>query len=147
MSLSAQLVVLSACGTGVGKIRKGEGVLSLAHAFACANCPCTVTTLWAIGDQSTKSIMTGFYRGLAKGLSKSEALRQAKLDYLEKADPLHNQPYYWASFVCIGNNEPMQGLVLTNNTKVMYLVIMVSFVILVLLFFQKHNSKQRKIEP
>ncbi len=106
--IKADLVTLSACETGIGKLQKGEGMLSLARAFNYAGVPAIVTTLWKINDQSTSEIMEYFYENLYNGLSKKEALRHAKLTYLElNEDPLLKHPYYWSGIVLTGNVEPV----------------------------------------
>ncbi len=100
LPLKADLVVLSACNTGLGKIEKGEGVMSLSRAFAYAGTPMLVASLWKADDQATRKIMTSFYRQLAKKESVAEALRRAKLEYLtaQKVNLLRH-PYFWSSFV------------------------------------------------
>ena len=105
MQLKANLAVLSACNTGSGKLSRGEGIMSLARGFVYAGCPSVVTSLWAVDDKSTAILMKRFYEGLKKSLSKDEALRASKLDYLQKADSIKSNPLYWAAFVLIGNPE------------------------------------------
>ncbi len=109
MQLNADLVALSACNTGVGKYYSGEGVMSLARGFMYAGVPNVMMSLWSVPDKSTSEIMQSFYSHLKNGLSKPEALRQAKLDYLAKADENTSNPYYWAGFVYIGNPESDKG--------------------------------------
>ena len=93
LELQADLVVLSACNTGFGKWVRGEGVMSLARGFAFAGCPSVAMSLWEVNDQATSELMEYFYAGLAQGLSKDEALRQAKLSYLESVDELRAHPF------------------------------------------------------
>ena len=102
LQLNADLVVLSACETGIGKLHRGEGVSSLARAFAYAGAKGIVTSLWAVNDAKTKDLMVFFYKNLKKGMNKAEALRQAKLSFLEKSGPEEAHPYFWAGFVGIG---------------------------------------------
>ncbi len=106
---SVKLVVLSACEAGNGKLVKGEGIISLARAFAYAGCPNIVTTLWKALDKSTAHIATDLHKYLKQGYTKDEALRQAKLDYLEsdKIHPLLKTPYHWANFIFIGDPAPI----------------------------------------
>lgn len=108
MSLKADLVVLSACETGFGKVVRGEGVLSLARAFMYAGVPSVVTTLWKVNDYTSATLMTYFYENLAAGMSKPEALRQAKLKYLKQSDKVSGHPAFWGSFITIGNPNPLQ---------------------------------------
>lgn len=104
-SINADMVVLSACETGVGKLKKGEGIISLARAFAYAGSKSIFTTLWQVDDKKTKEIIIAFYDHLAAGLPKDAALRKAKLDYLNnkenKGQSLH--PFFWAGMVGIGD--------------------------------------------
>lgn len=106
MDLKAELVVLSACETGYGKFRQGEGVMSLARSFRYAGVPALLVSLWQVNDNSTSLIMQNFYAELLKGTSKAEALQQAKLGYI---DSLHNDlmahPAFWAPFIQLGNNQ------------------------------------------
>lgn len=99
MELNADLVTLSACNTGVGKYYTGEGVLGLATGFKFSGVPNLLLSLWSVPDATTAKIMERFYFHLNSGLSKVDALRQAKLDYLKKADLNTSSPYYWAGFV------------------------------------------------
>lgn len=110
LELSADLVVLSACETGLGRQVSGEGLLSLSRGFLYAGAPSVVVSLWRVSDQrSTPDLMERFYRGLGDigglgGADKSEALRQAKLAVIDGG---HAHPYYWAPFVLIGDpDEP-----------------------------------------
>jgi CHAT domain-containing protein len=106
MTLHADLAVLSACNTGFGKLSKGEGVMSVARAFNYAGVPSTVMSLWIADDNETSGIMIDFYKNLKMGMPKDEALRQAKLTYLDKAK-LDDKaaPFFWAAFVLSGNTE------------------------------------------
>ena len=107
LDLNARLTVLSACNTGSGKLRKGEGVMSLARGFLYAGCPSIVMTLWEVEDNSGAQIMSSFYKNLKKGKSKDEALRFAKLEYLENANSRLAHPHYWLGYVSIGDNYPL----------------------------------------
>ena len=102
MNLNADLVVLSACDTGLGKEIKGEGLMSLNNAFLQAGAKSVVSSLWRVEDTATKQLMTDFYRGMAAdGLTSSEALRQAQINLYK--DPRFASPFYWASFTAQGN--------------------------------------------
>lgn len=107
LNLDAELAVLSACKTGVGKISKGEGIMSLARGFLYAGVPGIVMTLWAIEDISSSDIISSFYENLKLGDSKDIALRDAKISYLENANQLQSHPYFWAAYVQIGDNSPL----------------------------------------
>jgi CHAT domain-containing protein len=107
LQLPAELAVLSACNTGFGRLQAGEGVLSLAHAFRYAGCRGVVMSLWPAEDEGTARILADFYAQLAAGLSKDEALRQARLHYLDTADPSRAHPYYWTNLVALGDMAPL----------------------------------------
>lgn len=109
MDLNTQLVVLSACETGVGKYEAGEGVFSLARSFMHAGVPSVIMSLWKVNDQSTSQLMPIFYQGLAKGLGKDEALRLAKLKFLEEANLEYRHPFYWSGFVSLGDPQPIRN--------------------------------------
>lgn len=110
LKLNAQLVVLSACSSGFGKIQHGEGPISLSRAFSYAGCPSVVMSLWKVPDQITTTIMKNFYEGLTSGKNKDEALREAQMKFLsENNDPLYRHPYYWAGFVVIGDTSPLES--------------------------------------
>ena len=109
MQLRAELAVLSACETGAGNFEAGEGVRSLAHSFAYAGCPSLVMALWQVDEKSTAEILDRFYDGLADGLPKHEALRRAKLDFLDRAAGELALPYYWGGLVLVGDVTPVEG--------------------------------------
>jgi CHAT domain-containing protein/Tfp pilus assembly protein PilF len=99
--LNADLVVLSACETGLGKEIRGEGIVGLTRAFLYAGTLAVVVSLWKVADASTAELMVRFHEHLRAGaLSQSEALRRAQLDLVEKSGFAH--PYYWAPFVLVG---------------------------------------------
>jgi CHAT domain-containing protein/uncharacterized protein HemY len=107
LQLYADLVVLSACETGVGELQKGEGIISLAHGFAYAGAKSIVTSLWQVNDKSTQELMVSFYNHLDKGLAKDAALRQAKLDFINQHKGNDAFPFYWAAFIGLGDMEPI----------------------------------------
>lgn len=106
LQLNADLAVLSACNTGFGTIKKGEGIMSLSRAFRYAGVPSTVMSLWKVPDDATSKIMTSFYQFLKDGDSKDSALRRAKLAYLDQTiTPEQKHPFYWAGFVAAGDMD------------------------------------------
>ena len=98
LKLKADLVVLSACETGLGKEIKGEGLMSLTRAFMYAGAPSVVVSLWNVNDETAADLMIRFYRHLQSGKTKSEALRQAQLETIRD----NGFPFFWAPFVLIG---------------------------------------------
>lgn len=107
LPLYADLVVLSACETGIGELRRGEGIVSLAYGFAHAGARSVVTSLWRVSDRETADLMDSFYAGLRRGLPKDEALRQAKLNYLSAQKGTRAHPFFWAAFVPQGDMAPV----------------------------------------
>jgi CHAT domain-containing protein len=107
MDISAQMVVLSACETGYGKLEKGEGIMSLAHAFTYAGCPSVVMSHWVADDQATAQLMELFYQHINKGMTKDEALQKAKIDFIKSADHIRQNPAFWAGFVLLGDARPL----------------------------------------
>lgn len=106
LNLNADLVVLSACDTAYGKLRRGEGLESISRAFLRAGAPALVATLWMVTDsESTVRLMTKFHRKLAEGIDKREALRQAKLELIRQGE---ENPFYWAPFILIGDSSPVE---------------------------------------
>ncbi|MEZ4885587.1 MAG: CHAT domain-containing protein [Chitinophagales bacterium] len=105
--IDAEMAVLSACETGYGKLSRGEGILSLSRAFVHSGCPSTVMSLWQIDDAASAKVMLHFYQHLQNGSTKDEALRQAKIDYLQETESAYAHPYYWAALVSQGNQRPL----------------------------------------
>lgn len=104
----AEMVVLSACNTSNGELKRGEGVMSLARGFFYSGAKSVISTLWPVADESGRDILINFYKHLKKGLTKSKALQKAKLEYLDTTEEEElKHPYYWAGFVVLGDNSPV----------------------------------------
>src|SRR5262249_50231230 len=106
LDLNADMVVLSACDTARGSIKRGEGVVGMSWAFLVAGTRTAVVSQWKVNSASTAQLMVQFYQHLLDAdpkvkTTKSQALRKAALD-LSK-EPLYRHPYYWASFIVIGD--------------------------------------------
>jgi CHAT domain-containing protein/predicted negative regulator of RcsB-dependent stress response len=103
LRLGSPLVMLSACETGLGKEKRGEGVMGLTRAFMYAGAPTVGVSLWSVADKSTADLMTDFYRRLlaADDTSPSGALRQAQLSMITAKK--YSAPFYWAPFVLVGD--------------------------------------------
>lgn len=110
MDLNAKLAILSACETGNGNFRAGEGVMSLARGFTYAGVPSILMSLWKVDDRSGTDLISGFYKGLSAEVNKAQALQAAKLNYLENADQLHAHPYFWSQFVLVGDPAPIKSI-------------------------------------
>ena len=96
------LVVLAACGTAVGPIKKGEGAIGLARPFLARGVPAVVATLWDVDDRASRLLFQTFYQALHGGESPVRALRAAQLDLLRRQDPGLHAPRAWAAFTAIG---------------------------------------------
>jgi CHAT domain-containing protein len=128
---NTQLLVLSACQTGMGSFRKGEGLMSLGRGFAHSGVASMVTTLWPLHDRSAAKLMGAFYHYLDKGNSKSEAMRRAKLDFIADAGEMTAHPIYWASPILWGNDKALKLAKKESN----YLIYFVSVFALLFLVF------------
>ena len=106
LNLAADMAVLSACNTGSGQSVKGEGIMSLARAFKYAGCPNVVMSLWVADDATTAKVMEEFYQNLKNGMGKADALRKAKLSFINSRSLTH--PFLWGSFVLVGDNETVE---------------------------------------
>ena len=104
LPLQADLTILNACESGIGALRDGEGMISLAHSIHYAGCPSTALSLWKVDEKTSTQITENFIHYLHQGLTKSEALRQAKLDYLQEASPLAQHPFYWGGMILMGQD-------------------------------------------
>jgi CHAT domain-containing protein len=104
-----QLVVLSACETGVGAVPSGDGVYGMRRALVLAGAESQVVSLWNVSDSSARVLMRDYYGELSRGTGRAEALRQAKLHLLHQ--PRYAHPYYWAAFIPAGDWRPLD-----NNT-------------------------------
>ena len=132
LDLKADMVVLSACETGLGELQKGEGIISLARAFTYAGAKSTINSLWSVNDASTKTLMEEFYKNIKAGKTKDQALHEAKLSYLENEDM--DAPYFWASFIAMGNMEPI-----TLSSGFNYWWLLIIPVLFGILFFAKRK--------
>jgi CHAT domain-containing protein len=101
-----QLVVLSACETGRGDIKLGQGVYGLRRALVVAGAETLVTSLWKVNDETTRELMESYYGNLLAGQGRAEALRTAMQALRRK----HPHPYFWAPFIAIGRDEPLHQL-------------------------------------
>jgi CHAT domain-containing protein len=102
LQFDADLIVLSACESGWGKLVRGEGLIGLARAFTYAGANSMLLSLWTVEDRSTADLMEDFYGLLETEGGRSRALRQAKLHMLRGDTPALRHPYYWAAFVLVG---------------------------------------------
>jgi tetratricopeptide (TPR) repeat protein/CHAT domain-containing protein len=102
-----QLVVLSACETGLGDIANGDGVYGLRRAFAIAGAETQLMSLWQVDDFGTQSLMVRYYEKLTAGMGRSEALREVQLEMIN-SQGRYAHPFYWAAFITTGDWRPLE---------------------------------------
>ncbi|MCP9749170.1 CHAT domain-containing protein [Lacihabitans sp. CS3-21] len=107
LNFPAKMAVLSACDTGNGILKSGEGIMSISRALTYAGVQSSVYSLWQVPDKETAEIIIDFYKNLKEGQYKDEALSNAKKTFISK-NPLKAHPYFWAGFVVNGNTEPLE---------------------------------------
>lgn len=110
-----QLVVLSACDTGRGEVRRGQGIYGFRRAFFIAGTETLVTSLWTISDQSTAQLMDRYYEGLQQGGGRLEAMEQA----MKEVRSTHAHPFYWAPFIVLGQDGPLRGSIRRKGGQVL----------------------------
>ncbi len=108
--LGAELVVLSACQTGLGKLVAGEGLVGLPRGFLYAGVPRVIVSLWNVADESTAVLMDHFYREYGDGVAPVAALRRAQLAMLAEKDKPDSLPFHWAPFIFLGDWLPVNSL-------------------------------------
>ena len=102
-----QLVVLSACETGLGDIVNGDGVYGLRRSFAIAGAESQLMSLWLVSDDGTQALMARYYEKLVSGMGRSEALRETQLAMIAEGGQ-YSHPYYWAPFILVGDWRPLE---------------------------------------
>ncbi len=147
LDINPDLVVLSACETGIGKLYKAEGSMSIARGFQFAGAQNLLFSLWKVNDYTTSVVMENFYKNIKKGNSYFEANHQAKLNFLadDKIPNAKKSPYYWSSFVYYGTLEKK-----ASPNYFLYILIGICLIAL-FLFYRKfyettsRHSQKRKV--
>lgn len=136
LELNADLVTLSTCDSGIGELKRGEGLISLARGFYFSGASSLASTLWKINDASSSQLMDNFYSNLASGLTKSKSLQAAKLEFINSnKHTALSHPYYWSGFIISGNTKALQKP--TNYT--VYIIGII--VLLIILLLIKNRNK------
>jgi CHAT domain-containing protein len=136
LKIPSDLVVLSACNTGVGSVNKGEGIMSIGNAFQYAGAKSLLLSRWKISDETTPIIMEQFYQNLKAGMTKGKALQQAKVYYLNNSSQLQSVPYYWGSFYILGDDASIE-----MEASMQYYIM--GGIVLVMLFLVYNQRKKR----
>lgn len=132
LNLNSDLVILSSCHSGSGKIFKAEGTQSLARGFAIAGSASVLSSLWAAYDDPTSMIMSEFNRNLLNGDNKAVALQKAKISYLDNAFPTLRSPKYWSNLILIGDSSP---IIVSKSSNYMLLITVGLILLLALLLY------------
>ena len=113
LDLNMDMLLLSACQSGVGQYKRGEGMINLTSAFSYAGCKSILPTLWKIPDKESKIITTSFFKHLVSNggqIPKDIALQRAKIDYInsfKRGRQVYASPFYWAGMIVVGDTSPL----------------------------------------
>lgn len=135
----AELIVLSACRTSLGEMIAGEGIMSLSRAFFHAGAASVLSTLWNVNDQVSVEIIADFYRALVAGKSRAAALRTAKLNYLSSHSGSEISPYFWSSYIMIGDGSKLN--LNSNKTTSKTLITSIVLIVVVIVFIAFMRKK------
>lgn len=149
LNLNPDLVVLSACETGIGKLFRGEGSMSIARGFQFAGAQNLLFSLWKVNDYTTSVFMDSFYRNIKNGQSYLEANANAKRDFLKNPNISNakKSPYYWSAFVYYGNIEKKDNS-LYYATIILGIVTAIALIWLLIRYRNEksaRNSQKRKL--
>lgn len=142
--IRSKCAVLTACETGMGKIKAGEGMVSLARAFSYAGCPNIILTLWPVDDEQTGTLIEYFYKHVAKGLDMDEALYQAKKNYLDEARGELKHPYYWSGLIYYGSEAGLSQSSVMKKT-IVYCIAGAGLLVLVWLLIKRRKPADKGV--
>lgn len=137
-SLNANLAILTACETGKPSYQAGEGMISLAHAFNYAGSESILTSLWKVDERATSEIIDVFYKNIKDGKPKDEALRLAKINYINNTEGRTVSPKFWAGLVLMGDASPIN---ISSGTPIWQWMVIIGCIFLgiILLFKFRKN--------
>ncbi len=147
--LGTDLVVLSACETGVGEVRQGEGVYSLQRAFREAGAKSVLGTLWKVDDQATQIFMKKFYQRYMHGDSPQKAVIDTQLEFLKSKRYSH--PFYWSSFVMIGGEADdleQENIVVVekqDRSSIVSFVLLSAIILIIAFLILAHKKKEKRL--
>ncbi len=137
LDMDKDLVVLSSCHSGSGKYFSGEGVENLTRSLTIGGSRSNIVNIWEVSDESNSQILKSFYKNLSEGQRKSEALRNAKLKYLDEVSPTFRKPEYWASMILVGDNTP---LINDSFYWLKYLLLLAAIIIIFMVVYKKSKG-------
>lgn len=142
LHMSPQLIVLSACETGIGRVQKGEGAMSLSRGFQYAGSRNILFTLWQVNDQTTAHWMQLFYENLSQNGNAFQSQYEAKIAYLSDASipNAKKSPYYWSAFTYFGTDQPLFS---PQSNNVIWMIIGILVILLVLILIIRSKLKHQ----
>jgi len=146
LNLNPDLVVLSACETGIGKLFKGEGNMSIARGFQFAGAQNLLFSLWKVNDYTTSVFMDSFYQNLKNGQSYLEANANAKRNFLKNPNISNakKSPYYWSAFVYYGTIEKKENSLLYYTTIILGIVVAIALIWLLIRYKNEKSARNPK---
>ncbi|WP_298550926.1 CHAT domain-containing protein [uncultured Algibacter sp.] len=137
-SLNSNLAILTACETGKPSYQAGEGMISLAHAFNYAGSESILTSLWKVDERSTAEIIESFYKNIDAEKPKDEALRLAKLDYINNTEGRTVAPKFWAGLVLMGDATPIE---ISNGMPIWQWLLIIGSIVLGIFFLNRYKKR------
>ena len=137
LELNTNLITLSACETGKGKLETGEGLVSLSRAFTFAGARSVLASLWSVDDKSTNILMQDFYKAIKDNRTKDNALAQAKRNYITQVKTIKAHPFFWSAFVLNGSSNRMEIFNFNTITEYKFYIVLILLSIALLIFFFK----------
>ena len=129
------MVVLTACETARGELKRGEGIISMSRGFTYAGAKSIISTLWKIKEENAGQILPSFYRNLKEGDAKDKAMQKAKIEFLAK-NPEKINPHYWAPIIATGDMSPVVG----SNITYWRIAVIGALILFVWFFLWKRKS-------
>jgi len=143
------LAVLSVCNANAGRLRAGEGVISLSRAFIQSGCPSVTSSMWQADDEKSLELMKNYYLNLKNGQAKNKALSESQRSYLESSSDksvLEMHPYYWATFIHSGDVVPIFDAPFWERIPFSTFFILIFLTLLLIIRFLSNRKTRKKIE-
>jgi CHAT domain-containing protein len=140
LSLSNKMTVLTACETGVGQLKSGEGMVSLARAFAYAGSPNLLLTMWSVDEEQTAKLIKSFYQAVSEGTHFQKAIQQAKLEFLDQAKGELRHPFYWAGIVYYGSSTRLNDPFWTQSVVWIAGICILMCLLIFLIYYTKRKK-------